>query len=336
MVKVAIVGCGGIGKFHSTVYTLLPDVKVIATADIRREQAELAAQAHQAGVFASMNDLLEAEKPDVVDICTPTHLHPEMSIHAMQAGCHVLCEKPMALDVESAESMLGMAQKSGVTLMIAQVIRFWDEYVYLKNALDQQTFGPLKQAWFSRTGSTPRWSWDNWFLDEQRSGLAPFDLHIHDTDYIYHLLGKPGAVRSAWIYEPGNPDFSYIHSDYQYPGDVLVGAEGGWCPARVPFLATYRAIFAEAALEYRSDGGLTCFPNSSDPYPISLGEPIPAPSGINIHTLRPYYNEIRYYIDCIQGGVEPAIAPARQTCDSLRLLLAEIQSAKNSLTVELR
>jgi len=335
MLKVAIIGCGGIGKFHSNVYTLLPDAAVIAVADIRLEHAEQAAQPHGAKVYPSMEDLLAHEKPDVVDICTPTYLHPQMSVTAMRQGFHVLCEKPLALDRKQAAAVVAAARRSGVIFMVAQVIRFWDEYAFLKKSQQEKTYGELKQAWFSRTGAAPLWSWQDWFLDVKRSGLAPFDLHIHDADFIYYLLGKPHSVRSAWVSEPDKPEFSYLRTEYQYTGLGPVGAEGGWFPAPVPFLATFRVAFEHAVLDYRSDGQLKCFPEGAQPYPILLGEAIKAPSTINIDSLRPYYNEIRYFLDCVSIGTQPSIVTPEESFASLEMLLAEIRSARTRKTVRL-
>jgi predicted dehydrogenase len=335
LVKVAIIGCGGIGKFHSSVYSLLPGAEVVATADIRPEHAEQAAGPHGAKVYTTLEHLLAHEAPDVIDICTPSYLHPQMAVHALRLGFHVLCEKPLALDLKHAAAVAEAAQSSRGIFMVAQVIRFWDEYVFVKKCFQEQTFGKLKQAWFSRCGPAPLWSWDNWFLDVKRSGLAPFDLHIHDADFIYHLLGKPGSVRSAWVSEPARPELSYIRSEYHYAGLGPVGAEGGWFPAGVPFIASFRIVFEHAVLDYRSDGKLMCYQEEAEAYPVPVGAKINAPSTINIDSLRPYYNEIRYFLDCITSGRKPSVVTPQESLASLNMLLAEIRSARTGKTVRL-
>jgi len=335
LVKVAIIGCGGIGKFHSTVYTLLPEAAVVATADIRPEHAEQAARPHGAKVYTTMDDLLAHEAPDVIDICTSSYLHPQMAVRALRLGFHVLCEKPLALDLKHAKAVADAAQLSDSIFMVAQVIRFWDEYAFVKKCFQEQTFGPLKQAWFSRCGPAPLWSWDNWFLDVNRSGLAPFDLHIHDADFIYYLLGKPRSVRSAWVSDSARPVLSYLRSEYQYPGLGPIGAEGGWFPAQVPFIASFRVVFEHAVFDYRSDGKLMCYPEDAEPYEVPVGEEIKAPSTINIDNLRPYYNEIRYFIDCITSGRKPSVVTPQESLASLKMLLAEIRSARLGKSVRL-
>jgi predicted dehydrogenase len=335
VINVAIIGCGGIGKFHSKVYSMLPDAEVIAVADIRQEHAEKAASPHGARVYASMDSLLSNEKPDVIDICTPSYLHHTMVLQTLQLGHHVLCEKPLALQRDHAAAVVEAAQQSKGIFMVAQVVRFWDEYATIKKYLSEETYGKLQQAWFSRTGSAPLWSWENWFLDEARSGLAPFDLHIHDTDFIHYLLGTPESVRSVGIADPSRPETSYLRSEYMYPNLGPIGAEGGWFPARIPFRATFRVIFEGAALDYRSDGQLMCYPADSDPFPVPLEAEIKTQSDINIDTVRPYYNEIRYFLDCINTGKEPSVVTPQDSAASLEMLLAEIQSARTGKTIKL-
>jgi predicted dehydrogenase len=339
MLKIAIVGAGGIGKFHSTVYTLLPDVKVIAVADIRAEHAAEAAKAHSALVYSSLDQMLAAEKPDIVDICTPTYLHVEMALKCMKKGINVLCEKPLALDLKSALSVANMADKKKVHFMAAQVIRFWDEYVYLRKAFQEKTYGSLKQLSFTRTGQAPLWSWENWFLDVHKSGKAPFDLHIHDADFIYFMLGKPQTVRSVWLDEPDNPKISAIRTEYDYSGtagfpEIPVLAEGGWYPSPLPFRATFRAIFEEAILDYASDSKLMCYPSKGESHAIDLGQPIVVSSSINIDSVRPYYNEIRYFVDCVDKNTPPQVVTPQESCESLRMVLKEIQSAKTGKRVK--
>lgn len=328
MIKVAIIGCGGIGKFHSTVYNLIPDAEVVATADIRLEHAEKAALPHGAHAYTSFQELLANEAPDVIDLCTPSYLHSEMSVYALQLGFHVMCEKPVALSLPQAASILEAARSSRGFFMAAQVIRFWDEYVFLKKCVDENTFGLLKEAWFTRTGAAPVWSWDNWFMDEKRSGLAPFDLHIHDADFICNLLGKPISLRSRWVNDPDNPAMSYIRTEYEYPKIGPVGAEAGWFPVRLPFLAAYRVAFEQAVLDYRSDGGLMCYPQAAEPYQVAFENKITATSEINIDSVRPYYNEIRYFLDCIASGEKPAVVTPDDSYASLDMLHKEIRSAK--------
>jgi len=85
--------------------------------------------------------------------------------------------------------------------MVAQVIRFWPEYVKLKEIFDSGSLGKMVSISCARLSPTPTWAWNNWLLDSERSGGALLDLHIHDTDFLLYLLGKPQkASRNTLMY----------------------------------------------------------------------------------------------------------------------------------------
>ena len=332
--KVAIIGAGGIGKLHSSIYSMIPETEVIAIADIRLEHAQKSAEAHQARVYPSMEALLEAEKPDMVDICTPTYLHAEMAIECMKRGYHVLCEKPAALRLEDVQAMAATASEKGVFLMVAQVIRFWEEYIYLKQCCEDKSLGKLQQVLFSRISAAPRWSWENWFLDPKRSGVAPLDLHVHDADFIYYMLGKPQSVRSVGIQNEENYLTSYIKTQYDYGDGALVEAEGGWYNASNPFIASFRAVFEQAVLEYNGSD-LMLYRAGEEAEKIEVKPAIHTKTEINLDSAGPYFNEIRYFIDCILNNTPPQIVTPQQSCGSLEMVLKEIESYKTGQTIKL-
>lgn len=133
--KVALVGAGGIGSVHLDVYKMIPDVELVAIADVDTAIAAAKAGSERIKIYETIDELLDDEKPDMVDICTPTYLHAEHAIKAMNKGVHVLCEKPVSIDMESAKKMQEAAVKNNVLFMVAHVIRFWPEYIFLKKSL---------------------------------------------------------------------------------------------------------------------------------------------------------------------------------------------------------
>ena len=135
------------------------------------------------------------EDLDILDICLPTFLHADYSIKAMEKGMHVICEKPISLHAEDVERIYSTAHQINVKFMVAQVLRFWPEYELLKELYDSQKYGKLLSASLTRLGGIPKWSWDNWMRDEKRSGLVPFDLHIHDLDFIIYAFGTPNHMQ---------------------------------------------------------------------------------------------------------------------------------------------
>jgi predicted dehydrogenase len=334
MTRVLIVGAGGMGKMHSGVYASLPGVQVGGVADIRLEQAQALADKMGARAYASLEELLAHETADMADVCTPSHMHARHVKACLKRGLHVLCEKPLALNAVDAARMAGMARRRGLLLMAAQVIRFWPEFVYLRQAVRQNLYGNLRQVLLSRIGGTPRWSWDSWFLDSARSGLAPYDLHIHDLDFIYHLLGKPRAVQSTRVQSEDNLT-SYIRTCYDYGAELLVEAESGWYRSCHPFSAGYRAVFDHGVLVYR-DQQLMLYPDEGEPRQIKLdSSSLSVDVGINISSAGPYSNEIAYFVECLRSGKPIEIAPPEESVEVLKVLHAELKSAENGRKVNI-
>lgn len=330
--NVALIGAGGIGNTHSNAYLQMPDVKIIAIVDIVEEKADKMAGDHNAKAYYSVEDMLLNEKPDMVDICVPSYIHKEISIQCMNAKIHTLCEKPIANDMQSALEMVEAAKKNGVLFMVAQVIRFWPEYMALKKIYDEKTYGKLKHAFFSRMSQAPEWG-SGWYLDPEKSGMAPFELHIHDTDYINYLLGMPKAVKSYGI-DDYSTFSSYLKTQFIYEEDMLIEAEGGWFRSPINFSMPFRAIFEKAVLEYRDDK-LMLYPDSGEAMQIDTQQSVTVGAGINIKSSGGTFNEIRYFIDCIRTNKPIKVVPPQDSIKSLQLLLREIESAKSGNIIQL-
>ena len=103
---------------------------------------------------------------------------------AHEKGINVICEKPISLKEEDVERVYSTAKKMNVKFMVAQVLRFWPEYELLKELYDSKKYGKLLSGYMCRLGACPKWSWDNWMKDPNRSGLVPYDLHVHDLDFM--------------------------------------------------------------------------------------------------------------------------------------------------------
>jgi predicted dehydrogenase len=328
-IKVALIGAGGIGGAHSNAYEKIPDARIVAVVDIRREHAEKLAAIHGANIYTSTDDLLASETIDMVDICTPSFTHPELAIQCIRHGLHVLVEKPIAYTLGDAQAMIEAVQHHGKLFMVAQVIRFWPEYICLKQVYGRGTYGDLVQAWFSRLSGAPLWAWDNWYVDPARSGLAPFELHIHDTDYIQYLLGKPDRVQSQAINQPAI-FASFLKTQYFYdrlPG-VIVEAEAGWWQGPVPFAATFRAVFERAVLVYDNEKLILYEADGGEAKIVDLASQVQMSSAINLQNTSGIYNEIAYFIECIKTGRAPTVITPEQSYISLKMLLTELESAR--------
>ncbi|MCL2330763.1 MAG: Gfo/Idh/MocA family oxidoreductase, partial [Phycisphaerae bacterium] len=209
MIRVGLIGAGFIGRNHFNQYEKLADRAVVVAlcdADADRRAGDWSkvggnladAQGSKRDLgsikpYTDWRELLADSNVDMIDICAPTYLHRDIVVAAMKAGKHVLCEKPMALSVEDCDAMIAAA-KPGCRFMIAQCIRFWPEYVWLKQIIDAETYGPLRALHLRRQTNAPTYSLNNWINNPDQSGGAILDLHVHDVDYAIYLFGKPQSI----------------------------------------------------------------------------------------------------------------------------------------------
>ena len=190
--RVAVIGCGGIanGK-HLPSLKAVKDIELVAFCDIIIERAEKAAREYGvegARVYECYRELLEKEKPDVVHVCTPNRSHSEISIAAMEAGAHVLCEKPMAINEAEAKAMVECANRTGKTLSIGYQSRYRADSQYLKAECEK---GALGEIYFAKAHAIRRRAVPTWgvFLNEEEQGGGPLvDIGTHALDLTLWMM----------------------------------------------------------------------------------------------------------------------------------------------------
>lgn len=203
MLKIGIIGCGKITEVrHAPEYHENPNCQLTAFFDVVPEKAEAMAKEYGAKAYASVEELL-ASDVDAVSVCVANRFHAEISIQALKAGKHVLCEKPMATTPEDCEAMVATAREAGKYLMIGQNQRLAKAHVKAKELLDSGEMGeilafethfihPGPEGW---TGSA-----NSWFFDKRAAQFgAMADLGVHKTDLLYYLTGKKIVKTSAVI-----------------------------------------------------------------------------------------------------------------------------------------
>ena len=323
MIKVGLIGCGFMGNMHANCYKNMEGVTLAAVADLRREQAE--ALADGAKIYADGMDLIQNADVDVIDICLPTYLHAEYAMAAMDKVGYVFVEKPVALTVAEAEAMMQTAKATGCRVQVGQVIRFWDEYVALRQIVEENRYGKVVNANFRRISPRPDWGWEDWLLDATRSGGAAQDLHIHDTDFVLSLFGVPQRFFS--VKNTLGEKNSYINTLMQY-GDFAVSVEGTWdLPGNHPFEATFRVVFEKATVENAGGKFLAYTADGVEEIKIEKREISGGYTDGNISDLGGYYNELVYFTDCIKRGEEIEKAMLADASASLAFVLGEIANA---------
>lgn len=290
MLKVGMVGIGGISGAHIPAWEAMEETELVALCDIRPERLEAYPDKH---LYTDFEEMLNGEQLDILDICLPTYLHADFAVRAMERGIHVICEKPLSLKAEDVERVYGAAGRNHVKFMVAQVLRFWPEYALLKELYDSGRYGKLLSGSMSRLGGIPKWSWDNWMADEKRSGLVPFDLHIHDLDFLVYAFGKP---QDAKVHRIKRLDQDYFNVVYEYP-EFFVTTEAAWYAAPYPFTASFRFQFERAILAYEKGA---CVLYEENGTVTDLTEAAEGDTGtINLPKSDAYANEIRYFTECV-------------------------------------
>ena len=340
-VRVAIVGFSFMGTTHAQAYQALADADLVAVVarDKVRAADNLGRLNLKNPVYSSLSELLASEDVDAIDICTPTDLHADFALEAIAAGKHVFCEKPLALDPQDAERICVAVEERGVFAQVGHCIRFWPEYQALTKLVRSGSAGRILSLSLERRGARPSLGVANWLNDPTRSGGAAMDLHIHDTDLVLDLFGRPQAVTSTGTQDAFG--WSQIHTIYHY-ADVAVAADGGWnSPENWGFKMAFQAVFERAVLEYDCRRTPTlCITNEKGnamPHPFETPFRAESVSGLgNLSSLGGYYNELAYFINCIANNCRPEIATPAQARDAVKLVWSEIASAAERRTISLK
>lgn len=194
--RIGIAGAGGIAAAHLDAIREEPRAEAVAIADAWRPAAEEKAGVYGiARVYDDYQTMLHDQEVDVVIICLPNHLHAPVSLEALSAGKHVLCEKPMAMNSQEAAEMKARAEQAGRVLMVAQNNRFRGDAQLLKQLVDNSKLGRIyhaKTGWVRRSGIP---GWGSWFTTKEHAGGgALIDIGVHMLDLTMWLMGSPRPV----------------------------------------------------------------------------------------------------------------------------------------------
>lgn len=346
MTRIAILGMGFMGLTHYQAYQRIDGAKVALIAS--RDPGKAAG--HVADVAGNIGGALPERLPmdelegttdlhaaiarddvDVIDICVATPYHAEYALAALEAGKHVICEKPLAASVAQAEPIVEaahQAERDGKGFfMPAMCMRFWPAWQWLKQAVAEQRFGRVQSATFVRNTCAPGDA-KSWFRDGERSGGAAMDLHIHDTDYVHHLFGTPRAVTSRG-YTGVTGKIDHLATFYHYDDVPLVYAEGSWTlDPGSGFIcqATLNFEHATAHFDIAGEGGGLELAHEGRRTRVDCSD-FPHADG--------WEGQLRYFIDCVRRRERPTVVDAAAALESMRTVEAECRSAATGERVEL-
>ena len=339
MLRIGIVGFGFMGRMHFRNWSAVEGADVVAICDANPNIKEDTKRAvgNIAGaegeidftgidLYHDFEEMLGKAQLDAISLTLPTYLHADFSERALAGGVHVLCEKPMALDVEECDRMIQAAHRSGKVLQIGHCVRFWPEYAKAKEIIDSGRYGRVVAAMFQRLGAPPGWSVDNWFVDEDRSGGVALDLHIHDTDYVQYLFGLPKSVCSHGARGPAG-QLIHIVTEYEYGEDKLIVAEGGWgMTGTFGFEMSFNLVLEKATLVY----DLTRQP---------MFRVCPAEGGAftpEVADSDGYRREIEHFVKAVQGEQLEPVITLEASRNSVRIVKAERKSINSQQRILIR
>lgn len=348
MVRIGIVGIGFMGYTHFEGAKSLRGGKVtaIATRNKKRRAGDWrgiqgnfgppAGKTDLTGVktYEDYKDLLADPEIDLVDICLPTEMHESVTIEALTAGKHVLVEKPIAVDLKSADRMVKAADKHDRILMVGHVLPFFPEFRFVRDCLSEGRYGKLLAAHFRRVIAPPKWSQD--IADFQRLGGWGIDLHIHDNHMIGLVCGVPNAVFSRGIVKDGL--VNHVHSQYVYddPDLAVSCVSGGIAASQLQFVHGFEVYMEKASLVYSAGtfGGewvverpLTLIPDKG-----KLREP-KLKGGSEWYSA--FTAELQEAVNGMKAGATPHILSGELARDALKLCHAEAKSISTGKMIRL-
>jgi predicted dehydrogenase len=329
---VGIAGLGFMGGTHLAVYRQLKHkARVVALCDLEDKRLSERDPKGEARHTKSLAKLIADPEVELLDICLPTYLHREVSIAALKAGKHVICEKPLSLDYAQASQVAAAAAKAEGHFMTAQVLRFWPEYQVLTQTVRSGKLGRLRHLILDRFGAKPAWNWQNWIVDPKKSGGCLLDMHIHDIDYALYLFGRPRTIEAQGL-KGSEGGYDHVSSHWEYGNGLKVTLNGGWgYPAGFPFRMGFTAAFEKGTVDWDTARlpKLTAYPSKGKPYhpevpKVGAGES--KGTGGNISNLGGYFVEIDYFLDCIRQGKKPSVVTPESSAEAVKAAGLEVRA----------
>ncbi len=328
MLKIGIVGSGFMGRTHAAAWAKLP-VDLVGICSAGSERAKMLAADYVAKAFTSLDMLLE--EVDVVDICTPTHLHHEMVLKVAAAGKHIVCEKPLARTSSQAREMIQVCKNANVHLLVAHVLRFAPAYVQAKQVVERGDIGKVAVQRFTRCSALPKWASDNWLMNAEKSGGMILDLMIHDYDFARWVAGDVESVfaKSLRGQRPESIE-DYALVMLKHSNGAISNVEGGWAYAPGMFRTAFEIAGDAGLIEHPADSSipLAVYMKHKD----SIASDVMVPSSPLAED--PYFTQLKHFYDVITTGIEPCVT-AEDGLAALQIGLAAIESVRSGRQVQI-
>lgn len=343
MIRIGILGCGKIAQVrHIPEYAENPDCELAAFYNPTRKRAEDMAVKYGGKVYDTPEELLADPAIDAVSVCAANYAHAELTIKALRAGKHVLCEKPMATNIEDCEAMAAAAAESGKFLMIGHNQRLAKAHVRAKQLIDAGTIGRI--VTFRTTfghGGPETWSINpgknTWFFDKKKAAMGVMaDLGVHKTDLIQYLTGQRVVRTTAKLVtlDKRGEDGELIGVDdnavciYEMSGGAFGTMTASW---------TFYGAEDNSTVLYGTKGIMKIYDDPAHSIVVTLADG--EKQMYDVEQIQTNDNQtksgvIDLWIDCLKNGRAPEIS-GESALYAMRAVFASIKSSELGESVDI-
>lgn len=309
MHRVGVIGSGNMARVHTRHWSRIPGIEIAGLVSVDSATREKLAASLNAPLYDSFEELLDKGRPDVIDICTPTFLHPEFALKSLRAGKHTFLEKPMARTLDECDRIIEAHKAAGVAMMVGHVVRFFPEFEAARNQAAGGAVGTIATARSARLSSHPKGAWQNWYADPDKSGGVVLDMIIHDFDWLRWTVGEVDRVYARGLYKSaeytGKLDYALVTLHFKS------GAVGHVCGSWAHpggFRTQFELCGDRGMIEH--DSARSSALTAAMRQPEGAGPGTVVPESPLFESDDPYYRELKHFIDSIDSGSEPAITLA--------------------------
>jgi predicted dehydrogenase len=324
MLQIGLLGAGMIGKTHMDGFLSMNSkiARYAAVCDIDAVKRDDFSRKYHLRAFADLDGMLADPDIDMVDLCLPSFMHEQFAVRIAAAGKHILIEKPVAFTLEAARNIFAAARANGVRTMVAQVIRFWPEYVKIKEICDSGALGDIVTVYAGRLGQMV--TWVDWYRDPAKSGETLMNLTQHDIDFLHYLLGRPVSVYSAGARDACN-NYNDVMNIFRFECGANAMVDGSLSmTAGYPFTMRMRVLGTGGTLEFTYTAGENIGPGSASTLMwYRAGEKA---QKVEVENYDPYGKEIEYFAGCIIAGKDPETVSEQSVMQALASILAARES----------
>lgn len=224
---IGVIGMGGFGLFAVQQFLQHPNTRLVAIAGSKREEARRTAERFGAEQLATLDELVGHPAVDIVYIATPPFLHFEQAMLALEAGKHVICEKPLAMNPEQGRQMLAKAKEKGLLMVTNLMQRYNPLFDRIKNLIDNKLLGDFLHGYFENYAGDEGLNPDHWFWDRTKSGGIFIEHAVHFFDLFAGWFGNGEMVAAQLSTRPNSEDV-----EDQVQATVRYGGEAGGTSTR--------------------------------------------------------------------------------------------------------